>query len=164
MTIIIKNKETLIFDDFKFRCSVGKNGFSKNKIEGDKKTPAGIYNIGNLYYRKFLASEINTKLKCIPIKKNMGWCDDPQNKKKYNKIIKIIKKIKHEKLFRKDHKYDFLIPISYNTKKIIPGKGSAIFIHLSKKYESTLGCIGLKQNDFLVLIKLLKKNNKIKIF
>jgi len=163
MTIIIKNKDTLIFDKFKFRCSIGKNGFSKNKIEGDKKTPAGIYNIGNLYYRKFLASEINTKLKCIPIKKNMGWCDDPQNKKKYNKIIKISKKIKHEKLFRKDGKYDLLIPILYNTKKIIPGKGSAIFIHLTKNYGKTLGCIALKKNDFLILLKLINKNTKIKI-
>ena len=81
MTIIIKNKETLIFDDFKFRCSIGKNGFTKNKVEGDKKTPSGLYSLGNLYYRKSLKSEINTKLKCIAIKKNMGWCDDPKNKK-----------------------------------------------------------------------------------
>jgi len=164
MTIIIKNKDTLIFEDFKFRCSIGKNGLTKNKIEGDKKTPKGIFNIGNLYFRKDRNQQPQTKIKCIPIRKNMGWCDDVKDKKNYNKLINFKKKIKHEKLYRKDHKYDFLIPISYNTKKIIPGKGSAIFIHLSKKYESTLGCIGLKQNDFLVLIKLLKKNNKIKIF
>jgi len=164
MTIIIKNKDTLIFEDFKFRCSIGKNGLTKNKIEGDKKTPKGIFNIGNLYFRKDRNQQPQTKIKCIPIRKNMGWCDDVRDKKNYNKLINSKKKIKHEKLYRKDHKYDFLIPISYNTKKIIPGKGSAIFIHLSKKYESTLGCIGLKQNDFLILIKLLKKNNKIKIF
>ena len=42
MTIIIKNKHTLLFDDFIFKCCVGKNGFAKNKIEGDKKTPIGI--------------------------------------------------------------------------------------------------------------------------
>ena len=52
MTIIVKNKDTLIFDDFKFKCCVGKNGFSKNKIEGDKKTPIGLFGLGNLYYRK----------------------------------------------------------------------------------------------------------------
>ena len=52
MTIIIKNKHTLIFDDFKFKCCVGKNGFSKNKYEGDKKTPTGKYALGSLYYRK----------------------------------------------------------------------------------------------------------------
>ena len=163
MTIIIKNKETLIFDDFKFRCSIGKNGFTKNKVEGDKKTPSGLYSLGNLYYRKSLKSEINTKLKCIPIKKNMGWCDDPKNKKNYNKLIQVNKKIKHEKLYRKDNIYDLLIPIHYNTKKIISGKGSAIFLHLTKNYKNTLGCIALKKKDFLILLKLIKKNTKIKI-
>jgi len=56
-----------------------------------------------------------------------------------------------------------MIPICYNTKKIIPGNGSAIFLHLTKNYKSTLGCIALKKNDFLVLLKLVNKNSKIKI-
>ena len=163
MTIIIKNKDTLIWGDFKFRCSTGKNGFTKNKIEGDKKTPTGTYNIGDLYYKKFLKSEIQTKLKCVQIKKNMGWCDNPKDNKNYNKLIKIKKKLKYEKLFRKDEKYDLLIPILYNTKKIIPGKGSAIFIHLTKNYNNTLGCVALKKNDFLILLRLINRNTKIKI-
>ena len=163
MTIIIKNKDTLIFDDFKFRCSIGKMGFTKNKKEGDKKTPRGIFNIGNLYYRKDKTFKTKTKLKCIAIKKSMGWCDDPKNKKYYNKLIKIKKNIKHEILYRKDSKYDFIIPIKYNTKKIKIGRGSAIFIHLTKNYKKTLGCIALKENDFLILLKLINKKTKIKI-
>ena len=93
----------------------------------------------------------------------MGWCDNPKDKKNYNKLVKIGKNIKCEKLYRSDNQYDLLIPINYNTKKIIPGKGSAIFIHLTKNYKNTLGCIALKKNDFLILIKLIKKNEKIKI-
>ena len=96
-------------------------------------------------------------------KKNMGWCDDPLNKN-YNKLITIKKNIKCEKLYRKDHKYDFLIPILYNTKKIIPGKGSAIFIHLTNNLKSTLGCIALKKKDFMILLKLINKKTKLKIF
>ena len=46
----------------------------------------------------------------------MGWCDDIKNKKKYNKLIKISNNIKHEKLYRKDSKYNILIPIKYNFK------------------------------------------------
>ena len=164
MTILLKNKESLIFDDFLFDCSIGKNGTTKNKIEGDKKTPLGTFEIGNLYYRRDRHNKPNTKLKCIPITKKMGWCDDPNDKKNYNKLIKIKKNIKHEKLFRKDKKYDFLIPISYNTKKIIPGKGSAIFIHLTNNCKSTLGCIALKKNDFLILLKLINRKTKLKIF
>ena len=51
MIINIKNKDTLIYDEFIFKCCVGKNGFSKKKVEGDKKTPIGIFSLGNLYYR-----------------------------------------------------------------------------------------------------------------
>lgn len=164
MTILLKNKATLICEDFKFICSIGKNGITKNKVEGDKKTPIGIFNIGDLYYRKDRHSEPVTKLKCIPITKNMGWCDDSNDNKNYNKLIKIRKKIKYEKLFRKDTKYDFLIPILYNSKKVVLKKGSAIFIHLTNNYKSTLGCVALKKNDFLILLRLINKKTKIKIF
>ena len=37
MTILLKNKETLICEGFIFRCSIGKYGTTKNKLEGDKK-------------------------------------------------------------------------------------------------------------------------------
>ena len=67
-------------------------------------------------------------------------------------------------LFRKDYKYDFLIPIKYNFKKPITGLGSCIFIHLTKDYKPTAGCIALKEKDFLIMAKLIKKNSKIKIF
>ena len=162
MIILVKNKETLNFDDFTFKCSIGKNGLSKNKVEGDKKTPLGTFNIGNLYYRSDRHKKPETKIRCIPIKKNMGWCDNPNDKKNYNKLIKIKKNIKHEMLFIKKNNYDFLIPIQYNTKKIIPNKGSAIFIHLTSNYKPTLGCIALKKKDFLILIKLVNKKTKIK--
>ncbi len=69
--------------------------------------------------------------------------------------------IRCEKLFRKDHMYDYLIVINYNTTKIIPDKGSAIFIHLTKNYNPTAGCIALKKQDFIILLKLI--NNKTKI-
>ena len=81
MIIYLKDKHSLIVDDFNFKCCVGKNGIRKRKKEGDKKTPTGLYNIGNLYFRKDRNPKINTKLKCIPIRKDMGWCNDPKNKK-----------------------------------------------------------------------------------
>ena len=93
----------------------------------------------------------------------MGWCDDTKSKKYYNKLIKIKKNLRHEKMFRKDYKYDLMIPINYNTKKIISGRGSAIFIHLTKKFQPTLGCLALKKKDFLILLKLINKNTKIKL-
>ena len=72
--------------------------------------------------------------------------------------------IKSEKLFRKDFKYDFILPIKYNYNKVIPKKGSAIFIHLTKNYKPTAGCIALNEKDLKILLKLINKKTKIKIF
>ena len=94
----------------------------------------------------------------------MGWSNDLKNKKYYNKLIKTNKKIKHEKLHRNDYKYDYFITINYNTKKTILGRGSAIFIHLTKNYYPTAGCIAIKKKDFLILLKLVNKKTKIKIY
>tara|TARA_B100001027_G_scaffold150426_1_gene105487 strand:- start:49 stop:546 length:498 start_codon:yes stop_codon:yes gene_type:complete len=165
MTIIIKNKETLLINDFEFRCSVGKRGCSTLKKEGDLKTPSGIFDLGNIYYRKDRIEKPISKLKSICIKKNMGWCNDPKSKY-YNKLIKIKKdlKISYEKLFRKDNKYDLFILIKYNYNKIIKNKGSAIFLHLTKNYRSTKGCIAVQKKDFLIINKLINKKTKIKIF
>ena len=164
MTILVKNKHTLQIDEFKFRCCIGKNGSSWKKKEGDKKTPKGTFKIENLYFRKDRKKKPTTLLKCIEIKKNMGWCDDIRFSKKYNKLIRVDKKIKHEKLKRKDSKYDLLIPIKYNFNEPVIGLGSCIFIHLTKDYEPTDGCIALKEKDFLIMLKLIKRNSKIKIY
>ena len=68
------------------------------------------------------------------------------------------------KLYRKDHLYDLILVVEYNTKKIIRGKGSAIFIHIAKpKYKPTQGCIALAKKDFLNLLKKIRKKEKIKI-
>ena len=84
--------------------------------------------------------------------------------KYYNKLIKIKNfKINHEKLYRKDNKYDIFILIKYNYKKVIKNQGSAIFLHLTKNYLPTKGCVALSKKDFLILIKLVNKKTKIKI-
>ena len=92
----------------------------------------------------------------------MGWCDDPCDIN-YNKKIKLNKRIKAEKLHRKDNIYDIIIVINYNTQKIIKNKGSAIFIHVTNNYKPTKGCIALSLNDLEILLKIIKKNSKIKI-
>ena len=162
MIIHIKNKDTLIVKDFKFKCSLGKKGIRKNKFEGDFCTPSGKFKIGKLYWRPDRVQLPKTKLLCKKIKKNMGWCNDVKSQF-YNKEIKVNKKIKHEKLYRNDHKYDYFILIKYNYKKTIKNKGSAIFVHLTKNYKPTAGCIAISKKDFLILAKLINKNTKILI-
>ena len=163
MIVFLKNKHTLQIDDFFFKCCIGKNGTTRFKKEGDHKTPIGIYKLEHLYYREDRLFRPNTALKCVKINKNQGWCDDVNYPKKYNKLINVNKYIKHEKLLRKDHKYDLLIPIKYNFNNPKINRGSCIFIHLTNNYKPTAGCIALKKKDFLIILKLIKKNSKIKI-
>ena len=162
MIIRLKKKDTLICDDFQFRCSIGKNGLKKNKIEGDNCTPIGTFSLGPVYFRNDRVDKPDTKLKTFRINKQMGWCDDPNNIH-YNKEIKLNKKIKTEKLYRKDKIYDIIVVINYNTSRIIKNKGSAIFIHVTNNYRPTRGCIALSLNDLEILLKIIKKNSKIKI-
>jgi L,D-peptidoglycan transpeptidase YkuD (ErfK/YbiS/YcfS/YnhG family) len=162
MIIQLKNKENLKFDEFMIKCSIGKNGTKKRKLEGDKTTPKGTFRFLKIYYRKDRVKKPLTRLKTKIITRNMGWCNDPKHKK-YNQEIIVNKNILHEKLYRKDNKYNYLIVIDYNIKKTIPYKGSAIFLHLTNNYSFTEGCVAVQKKDFLVLCKLLNKNSKIKI-
>ena len=162
MLIKLKNKDTLIFDEFIFQCSIGKNGTKANKIEGDKATPKGIFLLKEVYYRADRIKNLKTKLDLKKIYQNMGWCDDPLSKN-YNSLIKIKNNVHHEKMFRRDHQYDVIIVLDYNLKKPIPYKGSAIFIHLTKNYKSTNGCISLSKKDLLILLRLISKKTKIQI-
>ena len=161
MIIHVRNKNTLIIDDFKLKCCIGENGLSSNKKEGDYSTPKGLYNLKKLYFRKDRVGIPRCIIEKKIIKKNMAWCDDPLHKK-YNEEIKTYNKELKENLYRVDHRYDYLISISHNEQKI-PYKGSAIFIHLTDNFKPTAGCVALKKKDFEILLKLINKKTKIKI-
>ena len=161
--IIVKKSGYLKYKKFKFRCALGKGGIKQKEREGDFITPKGKFKLIKIYYRSDRIKKINSTLKKIKIKKNMGWCDDVSSNY-YNKQIKINKKIGHEKLHREDNVYDIIVVLNYNLNPIIKGKGSAIFLHVAKKnYNKTQGCIALKKNELLYLVSQIKKNTQIRI-
>ena len=161
MIIHVKDKSTLIIDNFSFKCCIGKNGFNSYKKEGDFSTPKGVFRLKKLYFRKDRVTPPMCKIKKKIITKNIAWCDNSTHKK-YNEEIKIYGEKSNEKLYRIDNKYDYLITIDHNEKKI-PYKGSAIFLHLTNNYQPTAGCIALKKKDFEILLKLIDQKTKIKI-
>ena len=161
MIIHVPNKNTLIIDEFKLKCCIGKKGINSNKKEGDYSTPKGSFNLKKLYFRKDRVGIPNCKINKKIIKQDMAWCDDPIHKR-YNEEIKTNNKNFKENLYRKDHRYDYLISISHNERKT-PGNGSAVFIHLTDQYEPTAGCIALRKKDFEILLKLIDKKTKVKI-
>ena len=162
MHIIIK-KRFLFYKGYKLKCSIGKSGLTHSKKEGDLATPKGLFKLVLLYYRKDRIKLKKCPIKKIIIKKNMGWCNDSRSKK-YNQVITLPFKYSAEKLYRKDKIYDIFINIKYNHFPIVIGKGSAIFLHLSKKkYKSTSGCVALKKEDFLKILPLINNKTKISI-
>ena len=161
MIIHVKNKSTLIIDDFKLQCCVGKNGLNLNKKEGDLSTPKGLFYLKKLYFRRDRVGVPKCKISKKIIQKDMAWCDDP-NHKKYNEEIKKHKNNFKENLYRTENNYDYIITINHNERKI-PSKGSAIFIHLTDNYKPTAGCVALKKKDFEILLKLIDRKTMIKI-
>ena len=160
---ILINKKYLTYGQYKVKCALGKRGIGHKKKEGDLITPIGQYKIKFILYRKDRIKKIQSKLKKVIIKKNMGWCDDP-NSEKYNKLINLPFNFKYEKLFKKENTYDIILVLNYNMNPIKKNKGSAIFIHVVKKnYRKTKGCIAIGKTQLLKIIKKIKNNTKVKI-
>ena len=160
---ILINKKNLIYNDYKAKCSIGKRGIGRKRKEGDLITPIGKYKIEYILYRKDRIKKIKTRIKKTIIKKNMGWCNDPDSNN-YNKLIKLPSVYSFEKLYKKENIYDVILVLNYNMNPIIKNKGSAIFIHAAKRnYQRTEGCVALKKRDLLKIIKKLKKSTKVMI-
>ena len=159
---ILINKKYLTINNYKAKCSVGKRGIGLKKKEGDLITPKGRYKIKYILYRKDRV-KIKSTIKKIIIKKNMGWCDDP-NSKEYNKLIRLPFLYKYEKLYKNENIYDIILVLNYNMNPIVKNKGSAIFIHVAKKnYKKTEGCVAVKKVHLVKITKDLKKNTTVLI-
>ena len=160
--IFVSKNRILQYNKKQYKCSVGLNGFTKNKIEGDKKTPTGTYSFGKLFVRTDRIKNLNTKFKLTQIKKDMAWSDDP-SQFNYNSLIRT-KNNHKEILYREDNLYDLILVINYNINPILPNKGSAIFLHVSTEdYKPTAGCIAIIISDFIEILELINPNDKISI-
>ena len=160
---IVINKKFLTFSNYKAKCALGKRGIGFKREEGDLITPKGVFKIKYILYRKDRLKKIQSKLRKITIKKNMGWCDDPKSRD-YNKLIKLPSKYTYEKLYKKENIYDIILVLNFNMSPILKKKGSAVFIHVARKnFAKTEGCIAIKKTYLLKIIKEIKTSTKVKI-
>lgn len=157
-----------VFDNQEYMCSVGKNGIAHSSIktEGDQKTPSGFFHLREIFYRADRISLDESTIQ-LPIKQlsiTDGWCDDPKHPD-YNKFVNLRifdNKISHENLWREDNIYDIIVVVGYNDVNIIPGKGSAIFIHIARnRYNGTAGCIAFSKKDLMEILPKLTTNTKL---
>ncbi len=143
----------LAFNGKSYRCASGKGGIRENKEEGDGATPKGCFPLREIYYRPDRHTRPKTILPLLPLSPEWGWCDDPIDPC-YNQRVNLPYPARHEILWRDDHVYDLIIIVGYNDDPAIPGKGSAIFIHLARpNFTPTEGCIALVQPDLIEIIE-----------
>lgn len=156
--IYIYSSGEAVLNGKKYRCAVGENGVTDNKIEGDGKTPIGCFEIRKVLFRKDKIEKPQTELLVEEIQENDGWCDD-KNDENYNCQIKLPYNASHEKLWRDDDIYDIVVVLGFNDNPVISGKGSAIFMHVAREnYFPTSGCIAFKKEDLLGILKNCDKN------
>lgn len=158
--LFIKNDRAFI-DTYECSVTFGKNGFTTDKQEGDKKTPVGTFSLGCVYYRADRVVRPETQLRCIEITSRMGWCDDPSSPH-YNTLVKLPFEGSHEELWHQDHVYDIIVDVQYNQNPTIPGKGSAIFIHL-KGETPTAGCLAFDYTDLIAVLERLTLTSRVRI-
>ncbi|QDH17811.1 L,D-transpeptidase family protein [Swingsia samuiensis] len=138
----------LYFNQQKFTALIGKNGLNQDKTEGDYTTPVGILPLQKIFYRADRLNKPITPLNIPiqPISLKDGWCDDPTHIH-YNQHVNLPHEGSHEQLWREDHTYDICIVLGWNDAPPIPGRGSAIFLHLPPASGFTEGCIALNEKD-----------------
>jgi L,D-peptidoglycan transpeptidase YkuD (ErfK/YbiS/YcfS/YnhG family) len=156
----------LTFRGKTYACAVGMGGIVEalRKQEGDGCTPAGAYPLRECWYRPDrLATPPATGLKLRAITPQDGWCDDPAHPL-YNRHVTLPFTASRETLWREDGAYDLIVPIGYNDNPVIPGKGSAIFLHCMKPEGApTEGCVALDKNNLLTLLPQLNMDTRIEI-
>jgi len=145
------------------RAAIGPAGIAVKGGEGDGITPRGRFPIREIFYRADRIAKPNVKLPLRAIARNDGWCD-ASNDPHYNKLVMLPYPASAEQMWRDDHLYDLVAVLGYNDDPVVPGKGSAIFLHLAKPdYTHTHGCVALNSDDALAALKQLRPGDSVQI-
>ncbi len=142
----------LIAEVLDMRCALGRSGVRKDKREGDGATPAGRFALRRVLYRADRGQAPPTHLPIVPLAEDDGWCD-AANDPAYNRPVRLPYSASAEALWRCDGLYDIVVVLGHNDQPVIPGRGSAIFLHLARNdYAPTEGCMALAEADLRALL------------
>ena len=98
-----------------------------------------------------------------PLTPSDGWVDEPSDAN-YNRLVSVPYPASAERMWREDDLYDALVVIGYNMDPVVPGAGSAIFLHIATPdFAPTAGCVAVKKEILLGLLRLLGPGSKIAI-
>jgi L,D-peptidoglycan transpeptidase YkuD (ErfK/YbiS/YcfS/YnhG family) len=163
MEVRVLAEGVLLWPGHRVACSLGRSGIRARKREGDGATPAGRFPLRGLRYRADRIHCPLTRVACQPIRPDDGWCDDPADAL-YNRPVRLPYPSRCERMWREDRLYDLVVIIGHNDDPVIPGGGSAIFLHVAgTAYPPTEGCVALALPDLARLVAALAPDDHIVI-
>ena len=146
-----------------FACTLGRGGLVADKREGDGGTPTGRFPFRRLLYRADRVPRIETRLPARHIARDDGWCDDPASPD-YNKPVRLPHPAHHEEMWLESALYDLIVVIGHNDDPVVPGAGSAVFLHVARDdWRPTAGCIAFKREDLLTVLSHVTTTDRVDI-
>lgn len=141
----------------------GRAGVAADKREGDGASPLGTFPLLRAFYRPDRVAPPATALPLAALQPTDGWVDDPADPR-YNTLVVLPYAAHHEELWRADGLYDLLVVIGYNTDPVLPGRGSAIFLHVAAPdFAPTAGCVAVARDVLATLLPRLGPGSRIAI-
>jgi L,D-peptidoglycan transpeptidase YkuD (ErfK/YbiS/YcfS/YnhG family) len=136
----------------RMRCALGRAGVTQDKREGDGATPAGAFAMRRVLYRPDREPPPPTRLPVAALDPADGWCDSPEDAA-YNRPVRLPYAASVETLWRADAVYDLIVVLGHNDAPPMPGRGSAIFLHVAQPdFRPTEGCVALARADLLAVL------------
>ena len=158
------SRARLIVRGREYRCSVGAGGAVARKSEGDGATPVGLWPVRRLFWRADKGPAPVSDLPAVPVTPDLGWCDDPSDHENYNRLVTLPCSSNHEELWREDELYDLVVELGYNDRPVVPGRGSAIFLHVARQdFAPTAGCVALAREDLVAVVRQLRRGDAVRI-
>ncbi len=145
-------------------AACGRSGVRPDKREGDGATPAGRFPLlRRILPRRSHRGAADRVCRCRALRPDDGWVDDPADPR-YNRLVALPYPAHHEEMWRADGLYDLLVVIGYNTDPPLPGRGSAIFLHVARPdFAPTVGCIAVARDVLAGLLGSLGPGSMITI-
>jgi L,D-peptidoglycan transpeptidase YkuD (ErfK/YbiS/YcfS/YnhG family) len=147
----------------RLRCALGRGGVAAIKREGDGVSPAGCWPMRAVLFRRDRLGTVATALPVLALEPEDGWCDDPADAS-YNRRVRLPFRGRCERLWRADRLYDIVVPLGYNDDPVLPGAGSAIFLHVARPdYAPTAGCVALALVDLITVLETAAPDATVRI-
>jgi len=145
------------------RAICGRGGVRADKREGDGASPEGTFPLLYGFYRPDRIARPPSGLAMTALQPDDGWVDEPVDPN-YNRAVKLPYPASHEEMWLQDGLYDLVVVIGYNMAPVVPGHGSAIFLHVARPdFAPTAGCIAIERQVLAGLLGLLGPGSRITI-